>query len=656
MSPNLMSVCPRLRQKEMSLSFIRCKMELISNPEPEAPIPLNMAVKLFCLLLHLSTDLIERWLYNWRGFLKVVMEVIFQDMISRSRGKALLGSGGMMESKSSPSGGWVNLAEDGEEQEFKSATNVQDPFKSGGHLSASSRCNPEGPSSPGDLMRPQSEGPTSSPKREPWKDDDPNQHPESPFIPQQNTNPVGSSSKHLGNTRHYGGGLWCTAEGQCHLKALGRCSEAVGDGRECHQADPEKGVDLGDRSQPALESPSGSEDDRGSLGYCGDLEDGSQQGLESSYIPKVDKGCFEIHMDFRNSFQTFLEGPSISKDLDECLENREDFQDEAQQHFKGPALSQEDGRYFGHSGNFNDVKEPHSEGLSAAKENGECLEGGMVGGNFKEPAGTLTCFENPLVKSLFFCPSDEIEDVSQSESDSDWSELEEEEDGAEGQEEDKIWESFFQTRDPFNLLCFSKPTGQHKTPAPNQTRPKDIKVSFYLNKAPRPCSPPRKPRSQQCLSATYSPHHCQLSLKAMDGTLKAETSTSAQEGNRAIRKVRFSPVVTVRPLVVWGFASRAARRGPWEEMARDRSRFRQRIAKAEAILRPCLEPGHRAEIWERIYGDASIQGVEPRNVRISRSSHEPAGNPGVQGEASESVGLFPSNDGAAGTSGNRVES
>lgn len=57
---------------------------------------------------------------------------------------------------------------------------------------------------------------------------------------------------------------------------------------------------------------------------------------------------------------------------------------------------------------------------------------------------------------------------------------------------------------------------------------------------------------------------------------------------------------TVHPMVAWGHAYREARRGPWEQQARDRARFKQRIGTAEAALSWVLQPSHRTAVYERL--------------------------------------------------------
>ena len=50
-------------------------------------------------------------------------------------------------------------------------------------------------------------------------------------------------------------------------------------------------------------------------------------------------------------------------------------------------------------------------------------------------------------------------------------------------------------------------------------------------------------------------------------------------------------------MVKWNYAYRAARRGPWEQMARDRDRFRTRILREGPTIEPVLRNEHRMRIW-----------------------------------------------------------
>ncbi|XP_071581095.1 uncharacterized protein Ppp1r15 [Temnothorax nylanderi] len=64
------------------------------------------------------------------------------------------------------------------------------------------------------------------------------------------------------------------------------------------------------------------------------------------------------------------------------------------------------------------------------------------------------------------------------------------------------------------------------------------------------------------------------------------------------KKVSFDPTPVVHVMVTWNYAYRAARRGPWEEIARDTERFRGRINSIAIVLDPILKSTHRSQVWQ----------------------------------------------------------
>lgn len=87
-------------------------------------------------------------------------------------------------------------------------------------------------------------------------------------------------------------------------------------------------------------------------------------------------------------------------------------------------------------------------------------------------------------------------------------------------------------------------------------------------------------------------------------------------------QVCFSPRVQVRHLVAWETAARLARRGSWARERADRDRFRRRVAAAEAVIGPCLEPEARARARARAHEDG---GPAEEKEAAARGSSAAAG-------------------------------
>uniref|UniRef100_W8BX39 Protein DP71L n=1 Tax=Ceratitis capitata TaxID=7213 RepID=W8BX39_CERCA len=70
-----------------------------------------------------------------------------------------------------------------------------------------------------------------------------------------------------------------------------------------------------------------------------------------------------------------------------------------------------------------------------------------------------------------------------------------------------------------------------------------------------------------------------------------------------VKKVRFNLNPVVHTMYAWSFAYKSARKGQWENFARDRDRFRRRIENTSKYLNPILTPEHRSFIYNSRFGE-----------------------------------------------------
>lgn len=94
------------------------------------------------------------------------------------------------------------------------------------------------------------------------------------------------------------------------------------------------------------------------------------------------------------------------------------------------------------------------------------------------------------------------------------------------------------------------------------------------------------------LDLPYCAADCAIRDDPDTTTTPEHTSNSMSSNCRlAKRHVHFpqdSKLSSVRRIVVWSFAYQAARKGPWEQFARDRAHFKRRIECVASVLEPCL--------------------------------------------------------------------
>nr|XP_008117123.1 PREDICTED: protein phosphatase 1 regulatory subunit 15A [Anolis carolinensis] len=347
--------------------------------------------------------------------------------------------------------------------------------------------------------------------------------------------------------------------------------------------------------------------------------DFSKEWLEDGYHPQIDSRIAGIFgKNLQNGCSQHEEINDFEEGLWQILESTSVFQKEKGQMMNNDLAMHED--------------QSSATPLSTPKI-GELLEmnveDGDEGAKKMQPTSAPCDFKSSLVLSLFYSPSEEEGDEEDDSEDS-WSEDETDastplglslhnSDSGNGtaafEAEDEFLENlcgpFSMNNDPFHPLCFSKPTKAVTPPSSSPPKPKnheEITVSFYLmqqdSKPEQLCGPSKQPWPRKDPRATHrrSIHNCcQPDTGKSYDTVTSETS-STQDESQVIKKVRFSSVVTIHPLIAWDYAYRTARRGPWEEMARDRCRFHRRIAQVGAILQPCLEMEHRAKMWRKLHG------------------------------------------------------
>ncbi|KAM4554423.1 uncharacterized protein V3H82_018643 [Fundulus diaphanus] len=184
---------------------------------------------------------------------------------------------------------------------------------------------------------------------------------------------------------------------------------------------------------------------------------------------------------------------------------------------------------------------------------------------------------------------------------------------SEDDEEELLWKSLGQRDDPYHPLNFQ---------ARLQGSPLPPKADAQTQRPPaetrKQTEAPRKPRGNKpALPDRKLQQHCHpdkrlVPWRRAQRTPHTPPDRQDDEAGTRHKKVRFSPLVHVHVMRTWPFARQASRKGHWEELARDRDRFRRRIADTERAVGRCLSQPHREKM--RAYLDSALdrtQGPEP---------------------------------------------
>ncbi|OCT73136.1 hypothetical protein XELAEV_18036115mg [Xenopus laevis] len=232
-------------------------------------------------------------------------------------------------------------------------------------------------------------------------------------------------------------------------------------------------------------------------------------------------------------------------------------------------------------------------------------EDDQLGEDEKEPCSTEN---NKAMDSGIQEPQTPASKVNTEESDwsneeSDWSDeasWDSDSDAESSKLDEDLWESFCQNDDPYNPLCFAMPTKSpkktHEQKAITGATGGSVTYSVLLEESGTKKHIPGQ-RENHCIEQSY---HSRVLLEPANEKLLESFNIIQEQERSHIKHVRFSSSVTVHHMVVWSYAHRMARRGSWEEYARDRCRFQKRIAETEAAIGLCMEPQHREKIWARL--------------------------------------------------------
>ncbi|KAJ8343426.1 hypothetical protein SKAU_G00307550 [Synaphobranchus kaupii] len=176
---------------------------------------------------------------------------------------------------------------------------------------------------------------------------------------------------------------------------------------------------------------------------------------------------------------------------------------------------------------------------------------------------------------------------------------------SEEEEEEELWNSFSQGADPYHPLHFraclqSSPTSLDRPKKQGTAAP-----SLQKTRRSKPRLPKRNLKRHHCVQTPRE--RWRLSPWRKPGSGPATGLQTAEIP--APKKVRFSPVVQVHVIRVWSFAMQAVRKGPWEEMGRDRARFQRRIQETEQAIGFCLHQSHREKMLDYLQHRQNMPSV-----------------------------------------------
>ncbi|XP_074833700.1 protein phosphatase 1 regulatory subunit 15B isoform X1 [Carettochelys insculpta] len=144
----------------------------------------------------------------------------------------------------------------------------------------------------------------------------------------------------------------------------------------------------------------------------------------------------------------------------------------------------------------------------------------------------------------------------------------------------KLWNSFCNSDDPYNLFNFKAPFQTAKKKGKH-----DLEAASGLGLVSSRCN-----LLFTCQVQLLENHNCGVTDTIQHGILFGEKHATTKK-----KKVTFLEEVTE-----YYVSSEEDRKGPWEEFARDGCRFQKRIQETEDAIGYCLTVEHRQRIFNRL--------------------------------------------------------
>ncbi|KAK2848159.1 hypothetical protein Q7C36_009841 [Tachysurus vachellii] len=156
-------------------------------------------------------------------------------------------------------------------------------------------------------------------------------------------------------------------------------------------------------------------------------------------------------------------------------------------------------------------------------------------------------------------------------------------------EEEALWKSLCRNDDPYHPLNFRALLNSAHTFKDSHEKSPKTSRDPRSTRCPKAFLMQRQIISHQCPQLCVEKPAKVPWKKPLNKTVDAKITKKIS----TLKRVKFSPIVQIHKMRAWSFALQACRKGPWEEHARDRDRFKRRIWETEQAIGYCFMQSHR---------------------------------------------------------------